>query len=264
MKRLFGTLWFFTALGCLVVRAQVYDTNNVVVNSFVGSGFYGHVDGQGELTMFDNPTSVVADSSGNLFVLDRENEVIRKVSPDGTVTTFAGGGQATLPGYGTDVFLGSMQSMIIDHADTLWIASSYGGGTAVRRMSAAGEVTTMAGSFTDTGYVNGPGTQARFNGAWGITWSGKMVFVGDSSNHRIRRILLDPLEEPVPDTFLDLAAYAGLQISGRIGRVYRVESSADMTNWVSEATLLLPADPYLWIDPTPLGDRKFYRAFLLP
>ena len=75
--------------------------------------------------MFDDPTSVVADSSGNLFVLDRDNEVIRKVLPDGTVTIFAGGGQATLPGYGTDVFLGFMQFMIIDHADTLWIASSY-------------------------------------------------------------------------------------------------------------------------------------------
>jgi hypothetical protein len=38
----------------------------------------------------------------------------------------------------------------------------------------------------------------------------------------------------------------------------------DMTNWTSEATVQLPSDPYLWMDPAPLGQQKFYRAFLLP
>src|SRR5437899_10934213 len=81
---------------------QNYDTNNPVVQTFVGSGFYGYLDGQGTQTMFNNPSAVVADSSSNLFVLDNSNYRIRKVTPDGTVSTFAGGGSGAIPGYGTN------------------------------------------------------------------------------------------------------------------------------------------------------------------
>ena len=49
--------------------AQIYDTNNVVVQTFAGSGFSGYVDGVGQQTMFNNPNAIVADSRGNLFVV---------------------------------------------------------------------------------------------------------------------------------------------------------------------------------------------------
>jgi hypothetical protein len=49
--------------------AQIYDTNNEVVETFAGSGFSGYLDGIGQETMFDDPVSIVADSSGHLFVL---------------------------------------------------------------------------------------------------------------------------------------------------------------------------------------------------
>lgn len=71
MKLSFTCLAMVLMFGSPVLKAQVYDTNTVMVENFVGSGFYGHVDGQGELTMFNHPLSVVADSSSNLFVLDR-------------------------------------------------------------------------------------------------------------------------------------------------------------------------------------------------
>ena len=86
-------------------EAQTYDTNNVVVQTFAGSGFYGYLDGVGQSTMFYNPLGVVADSSDNLFVADNGNYRIRKITPDGTVSTFAGGGDAAPPGYGTNVSL---------------------------------------------------------------------------------------------------------------------------------------------------------------
>src|SRR4026207_1584976 len=85
--------------------AQNYDTNNPVVQTFVGSGFYGYLDGQGTQTMFNSPSAVVSDSSSNLFVLDNFNYRIRKVTPNGTVSTFAGGGGGTIPGYGTNISL---------------------------------------------------------------------------------------------------------------------------------------------------------------
>jgi hypothetical protein len=106
---------------------QIYDTNNPVVQTFAGSGFYGYVDGQGTQTMFYNPSSIVADSFSNLFVLDASNHRIRKITPAGIVSTFAGGGVAWPPGYGTnvDLYYGTFYSMAIDHSNALWI-SAYG------------------------------------------------------------------------------------------------------------------------------------------
>jgi hypothetical protein len=115
---------------CWQVRAQTYDTNGDFVQTFVGSGFTGYVDGVGQLTMFNNPQGVVADSSGNLFVLDSGNFRIRKITPDGTVSTFAGGGNQT-SGFGTNASLiygtvGDGNSLAIDHSNTLWIVSEDG------------------------------------------------------------------------------------------------------------------------------------------
>src|ERR1035437_1288736 len=106
-------------------EAQIYDTNNVVVQTFAGSGFSGYVDGIVELTMFNNPSAVVADSSGNLFVWDYQNYRIRKITPDGTVSTFAGGGSQTT-GYGTNASLNyTVNSMAIDHENALWLVVYY-------------------------------------------------------------------------------------------------------------------------------------------
>jgi hypothetical protein len=105
--------------------AQTYDTNNIVVQTFAGSGFSGWVDGVGTQTMFNGPQSVIADSQGNLFLLDTGNSCVRKITSDGTVSTFAGRGNGGLPGYGTNVSLPyfSSGSMAIDHSNTLWIAA---------------------------------------------------------------------------------------------------------------------------------------------
>ena len=70
--------------------AQTYDTNGNFVQTFAGSGFSGYVDGVGQQTMFNNPSSIVSNTSSNLFILDNGNYRIRKISPDGTVSTFAG------------------------------------------------------------------------------------------------------------------------------------------------------------------------------
>jgi len=122
---------------CWQGTAQIYDTNNVVVQTFAGSGFSGHVDGVGQQTMFNNPRSIVADSAGSLFVIDSGNYRIRKIVPDGTVTTFVGGGGSSLPGYGTNVCLNcgfssppwnGFGSLAIDRSNVLWMAVYQGGG----------------------------------------------------------------------------------------------------------------------------------------
>ena len=104
-------------------QAQIYDTNGVFVETFAGYGLSGHIDGMGAMTMFNDPQFIIADSHVNLFVLDAGNSCIRKIAPDGSVTTFAGGG-TQITGVGTNVALpglGGYGGMTIDHNDTIWI-----------------------------------------------------------------------------------------------------------------------------------------------
>jgi len=398
--------------------AQIYDTNNDYVEIVAGSGTAGFLNGQGTQAMFNNPSGVVADTSSNLFVMDNNDALIRKITPDGTVSTFAGGGTGSLPGYGTSVALYTCPNpgfstlfgrMAIDYENTIWVAVSCnqagsspgllrigsdgyveflayasinglcvdsgnnlyystgnqiyrlaaigtltlfaGNGTAgatdgngiyaffngpgalaadeagniyvwdsgnhkirridqsqnvttiagngsnsdvdgpgvtasfssisamcadnfgnvimacgssIRKMTATTNVVTMAGSFSQNSYANGAGAMARFNGASGV-WSfqGK-VFVADQSNQRIRVISLNPQPQPVTGANLAINTYAGVTITGLVGRTYQIQSSPNMTNWTTRATLLLNSSPYLWFDQDPVSGSKFYRAFLLP
>jgi hypothetical protein len=125
MKRILITL--FSAI-TLSVFSQTYDTNNNVAQVFAGAGQTGFLDAQGTLAIFNGPSALVSDTSSNLFVWDSSNYRIRKVTPDGTVSTFVGGGTGALPGYGTSVSLSSSSggAAVIDSDNTIWIVANSG------------------------------------------------------------------------------------------------------------------------------------------
>src|SRR6267142_3765318 len=100
---------------CLRLQAQVYDTNNPVVQTFAGSGFYGYYDGQGVFTMFNTPTAIVNDTSSNLFVLDSQNSLVRKITASATVSTYFN----LLP-------YSAIAPMTIDHSNALYVATQQG------------------------------------------------------------------------------------------------------------------------------------------
>ena len=100
---------FALALAVILVRqtaaqSPIYSTNNEVVQTLAGFGIPGYVDGQGQFTEFSNPTQIVSDTASNLYVWDSGNFRIRKITPNGTVSTFAGGG-INFDGYGTNASL---------------------------------------------------------------------------------------------------------------------------------------------------------------
>jgi hypothetical protein len=154
-------------------EAQIYDTNNVVVQTFAGSGFYGYLDGIGQQTMFNDLTAIVADSSSNLFVWDSNNARIRKIAPDATVSTFAGGGNLTT-GYGTNVALDQLRGsqMIIDNFDTIWAFS----GTYLLRIGNDGYVSrTTLNYFGSSGLCFDSRTNLYFAGGNQIYRCGQTV-----------------------------------------------------------------------------------------
>jgi hypothetical protein len=122
----------------------------------------------------------------------------------------------------------------------------------------------MAGSFSQNGYANGASNLARFNGASGVCVSGGTFYVADSSNQRIRNITFNPTSQIVSGANLGIGTFAGVTITGTVGRTYQIQSSPDLNTWNSVATALLTSSPYLWIDQNPVSGNKFYRAVMLP
>ncbi len=134
-------------------QAQIYDTNNDMVSTFAGYGIPAYVDGQGLLTAFNNPTQIVSDTSSNLYVWDSNNQRVRKITPDRTVSTYVGGG-SYFDGYGTNVSLGwgQVSAMAIDNANQLWLVmanSYYGGNTYLLSIDTNGYVSMVNGGLTN-------------------------------------------------------------------------------------------------------------------
>ncbi len=220
--------------------------------------------GMAFFTSFTHPRVFAADAADNLYVWDAGNYLVRRINQNADVTTIAGIGSYSRNG---DVD-GVGQSAAINYVATM-CADNWGNilmccGTSIRKMSAQLGVTTLAGSFGVTSFANGAGALARFNDASGVCFSNGKVFVADKLNQRVRVITFNPQPELLTGADLSLGTYAGLRITGFVGRTYRIESSPDMTNWTTRASVLLTATPYLWFDENPVNGSKYYRAFLLP
>lgn len=242
-------------------RIYRYRTN-AVWEVFAGSGNQGSADGNGIFTSFNNPTALAADAADNIYVWNSLNYMIRKINPNRDVVTIAGknGVSSQSDGIGTNASFNSISGMCVDGSGNVILVC----GSSIRKMTTSTNVLTMAGSFTQTGYTNGAGSVARFRNAAGVCVSQGMIFVADANDHRIRNLTFNPAPQPVSGGNLTLSTNPGLRITGVVGRSYRIESSADTTNWNTETTILLTSSPYLWIDPNSLSQKKFYRAFLLP
>jgi streptogramin lyase len=153
-----------------------------------GSGTSGYLDGQGTAAQFSNPSGMVVDAQGNVYISDTFNNRIRKMAPDGTVTTVAGNGTA---GYvnsadGDPEFY-APQGLAIDPNGNLFVADY--GNNVIREITPAGVVTTYAGNGT-AAFVDGAAQKvAAFNGPSGLAFDTKgNLFVADRNNNMIRKI----------------------------------------------------------------------------
>src|SRR5665213_801267 len=227
----------------------------------VGSGNTGAINGNGLFTSFNSPIYLACDTANNIYVWDSGNYLIRRINQNRDVVTIAGNNLTTKDGVGTNATFGSgVYSMFGDNAGNIYFACS----TCIRKMDAQTNVVTMAGSFTQFSYTNGAGNLARFNGASGVCLSAGSIFVADSGNERIRQISFNPQPQVVSGANLSIGTFAGLTITGVVGRTYQIQTSPDFNAWTTKTTLLLNSSPYLWIDQNPVSGNKFYRALLLP
>jgi sugar lactone lactonase YvrE len=178
-----------TLLIALMFTATCGRGQSYAFTTLAGTPGFGYADGNGTITRFGHPQDLAADSSGNIYVSDYPNYVIRKVSPNGDVTTLAG--MAGVTGYVDDVGSAARFSLtfgiVFDPSGSLIVADT--GNNTIRRVRLDGRVTTIAGVPQTRGYLDGPAAIARFSGPEGmdIDASG-YIWVADTANHVIRRI----------------------------------------------------------------------------
>jgi hypothetical protein len=207
-----GTNLFVADTSTQTIRKVVIDTG--VVTTIAGTaGSPGYVDGTGTATRFSNPYGITTDGT-NLFVTD-QNRAIRKIAiTTGVVTTIAGGFQAPygLTTDGTNLFVAdgsllTISKVVIATGVVTTIAggfqSPYGlttdgtnlfvadmNNTIRKVVIATGVVTTLAGTAGSAGFTDNTGAAARFNSPRGITTDGTSLFVADSNNNTIRKVVI--------------------------------------------------------------------------
>ncbi len=165
-----------------------------VITVIAGNGTYGYSGDGGRATeaqLSSYLEGVAVDSRGNLFIIDSGNNCIRKVSPDGIITTVAGNGTAGFSGdFGpaTAAQLNSPYGIAVDESGNLFIADTGNG--RIRKVTFTGIITTVAGiSVQGYGGDGGAALNAILNYPRGIASIGQNVlFIGDSFNHRVRKI----------------------------------------------------------------------------
>ncbi|MCS7296610.1 MAG: OmpA family protein [Bacteroidia bacterium] len=190
------------------VRKVTPDGRVVLVAGRPGSA--GYEEGEREEAAFNSPHGLTADGNGNLYVCDYFNHAIRKITPGGEVSTFAGGkGGGFKDGPAEEALFLFPIAIVRDSKGNLWVLD--GGNHALRKITPQRRVITVAGDGSP-GYQDGPGKRAQFNSPVGLAISKEdHLYVVDAGNRCIRRVLPDG----TVSTYVDLS-FKGWTIRGEL------------------------------------------------
>lgn len=150
------------------------------------AGTKGFDNGKGSAATFSTPIDVAVDDNGNVYVVESGNNCVRKITADGTVSTLAGNGSRShADGAGEAAAFADPSGIAVGPEGNLFVADRRN--HAIRKVSPAGVVTTIAGSAGSAGYVDGPSNITKFSHPWGIYVSAEgLIYTTDAGNNRVR------------------------------------------------------------------------------
>ena len=190
-------------------RVRKLDAESGVITTIAGTGEEGYGGDEGPATeaKLNWPTGVAVDDAGNVYIADRNNERIRRVNPEGIITTFAGTGEWGYDsdedgGPATEALLNWPADVALDEDGELYIADEYN--NRIRKVDADGIITTVAGMKRPTLEVgeeeedndnvgdHGPATSALLNRPSGVALDEEgSLYIADRNHHRIRKVNAD-------------------------------------------------------------------------
>ncbi len=207
---------------------------NGTITTFAGTGRSG-LDGDGgpaTQASLHSPTFLAFDAAGNLYIADSRNHKVRKVTPNGVISTVAGNGKASFSGDGgkaVDATLQQPTGLALDAAGNLYIADTDN--NRIRKVEISdGTISTFAGNgFPGFSGDGGAATNASFNFPIGLAFDRNgQLFLSDAGNARIRRIATDGRISTVAGTgVFGFSGDGGLASAARITDVYQMTFGPD-------------------------------------
>jgi len=179
----------FLMLAC-EKAVQEEDPITSMVSTVAGGEYSGYIDGVSTVARFNFPMGMAEDKDGNIVLADSRNNAIRKISPDGMVSTIAGGTEGSANGTGRNAqFILPTDVAVAPNGD-IYVAEVYG--HRIRKITPEGVVSNFAGNAEgNSGHVDAKGTEARFNAPAGIAIGADGNFYVVEASNYIRRITPD-------------------------------------------------------------------------
>lgn len=184
-------------------------TPDGMVSTIAGTGTAGFADGDKNTAQFNQPLDVAVDATGNIYVADNLNHRIRKIDPDGNVTTLAGDGTAAYAdGTGTAAKLRNPSGITLDAEGNVLVADRLN--HRIRKITPQGVVTTLAGEGI-SGFRDGDASLARFADPYGIAVDKNgNIIIADLNNAKIRKLSTDAKVSTIAGTNAGFTDGAGV------------------------------------------------------
>ena len=233
-------------------NVYVADSNTIrkitsagVVTTLAGTaGLYGSADGTGSAARFNASAGVAVDASGNVYVADKFNYTIRKMTPVGVVTTVVGtaGLSGSADGTGSAALFNGPTGVAVDAFGNVYVADST-----IRKITSGNVVSTLAGSVGLSGNADGTGNAARFEFPYGITAdTAGNVYVADYSNNNIR------FGTP---TLVDLATID--TATGLVGAVRQLNTAPQTATSISWSFIRYPSASMATLSSATIANPTF-------
>ncbi|MCC7327600.1 MAG: hypothetical protein IT521_12445 [Burkholderiales bacterium] len=212
-----------------------------VVTTLAGTGAWGSADGLAAQATFAYPAAVALDGAGNVYVADRDNFTIRRISPNGFVTTVAGtaGLSGAADGVGAAARFAGPAGIAMDPTGAIYVTDAgdlRAFNNTIRKVSIGGAVSTIAGNVGVATPMDGVGVAASFADPRGITVDNfGTVFVADRAASTIRKVILESEVTTIAGSLPATGAIDGVGPAARFAYPKNVAVDGSGTIYVADA-----------------------------